>query len=238
MRDRDYAAKVGNEIAEGLPKQMDIAFEDLATTYDKGIVFCRARVHEDRRRTDRFGISDLGAPPPAIATAGRVNQAGKPVLYLASNSSTALAEVRPWKGAAVALADVRTKRRLHVVDLSRTRPLESPFFVELPRWEMELSALLHRLSHDMSRPVMAHEKEVLYKPTQLLAWLMKSSGYDGCIYPSALGSGVNVTLFDPADAEVTQVAYVRVKRAAYFSEPFSPSEDVYEEGPYDFALSG
>ena len=52
-----------------------------------------------------------------------------------------------------------------------------------------------------------------------------------------MGSGTNIVLFNPNDAEVTNSRYVRVKRVAYFAEPLSELEDVYEEGPYDFALS-
>jgi RES domain-containing protein len=232
------AKQIGNEIATGLPDRMEVAFEDLATTYEPGKLLCRARLHKDRTRSERYGPEDLGAPPPNAATAGRANQKGHPVLYLASNKSTALAEVRPWKGAAVALAPAKIKRRLHLVDLSRTEPVSSPFFVELIRWSVELAGLLYRLGQDMSRPVMPHEEAVLYKPTQLLAWMIKSAGYDGCIYPSAMGPGTNVVLFNPDDVEMEEVGYFRVKQATYFSAPFSTYEAVYDEGPYDFAVSG
>ena len=158
------------------------------------------------------------------------------MLYLATNKSTALAEVRAWKGAAVALAPVRIKRDLFLVDLKQPRRLESPFFVELLSWRMQLTVLLHRLGEDMSRPVLPHEEKLLYRPTQLLAWLVKSSGYGGFIYPSAMGSGSNIALFNPDDAEIMEVTYVRVKRVAYFSEAMDDYEDLYDEGPYDFAL--
>jgi hypothetical protein len=91
------------------------------------------------------------------------------VPYLASSRSTALAEVRAWKGAAVAVAEVTTKRRLSLVDLSRPRPVGSPFFVEFLKWKSDLADLLYRLASDMSRPVMPHEEVKLYRPTQLLA---------------------------------------------------------------------
>jgi hypothetical protein len=76
-----------------------------------------------------------------------------------------------------------------------------------------------------------------YKPTQLLAWLIRSSGYHGFVFPSAMGPGTNIVLFNSDDAEVTKINYVRVKRVAYFSEALSDYEDVSEEGPYDFVLS-
>ena len=156
--------------------------------------------------------------------------------YLSTSKSTALAEVRAWKGAAVAQAPVRIKRDLLLVDLKRPRPIESPFFIELVSWRVQLAVLLHRLGDDMSRPVMPHEEELLYRPTQLLAWLIKSAGYDGFIYPSAMGSGANIALFYDNDTEVTEVTYVCVKRVGYFSEALNKYEDVYEEGPYDSVL--
>ena len=42
--------------------------------------------------------------------------------------------------------------------------------------------------------------------------------------------------FKLEDTEVAIPSYVRIKRIACFSEPFSEFEEVYEEGPYDFAL--
>lgn len=234
---RQEAEKIESEIDERLPSQIEIAFEDAAKLLEKGTTLYRARVHKDRGHKERFTKDEVSAPPPDLARAGRANRKGEPVLYLCADQTTALAEVRAWKGAAIALAEVRVNRKLRLVDLTRSEPLRSPFFVELLSWRLELSALLRRLGEDMSRPVMPHEAEVLYKPTQLLAWLIKSRRYDGVIYPSAMGPGTNMALFNPEDAEVTNITYVRVKAVSYGSEPLSQYEDVYEEGPYDFALA-
>jgi RES domain-containing protein len=234
---RDEAVEIEREIANDLPDQISIAFEDLAAAFEEGSALYRARVHDPRKRTERFENHELGAPPPKLAKAGRANREGEPVLYLASNKSTALAEVRAWKGATVALAEMRLRRRLLLVDLTRSKPFGSPFFVELLRWKVDLAALLRRLAEDMSRPVVKSEDEVLYKPTQLLAWLVRSGGYDGCKYPSAMGPGTNIVLFNPEDAEVTNITYVRVQRVAYFSEPLSLYETPYEEQPYDYLSS-
>ena len=227
---------IGRDIDDELPDRIQIAFDDLSIDFDAGKVLHRARIHDDRTRKEGFQSVDLRPPPREKATPGRANREGRPVLYLASSRSTALAEVRAWKGAAVALAEVTTKRPLFLVDLSRARSIGSPFFDEQLKWRTELAGLLRRLAGDMSRPVMPHKEEVLYKPTQLLALLIKSSGYDGFIYPSAMGSGTNVVLFNADDVEIRPPEYVRVKRAAYFSEPLDPSDEVYEKGPYDFAL--
>ena len=41
-----------------------------------------------------------------------------------------------------------------------------------------------------------------YAPTQVLAEAFRGSGYDGIMYRSTLGQGVNVAVFDPALARV------------------------------------
>src|SRR5262249_4798190 len=112
---------------------------------------------------------------------------------------------------------MRVRRRLLLVDLTRSRRFDSPFFVENLRWKIDLASLLYRLAQDMSRPVVAREDELFYKPTQLLALLIRSSGYDGCKYPSAMGPGSNIVLFNPEDAEPIKITYERVKRIAYFA---------------------
>jgi RES domain-containing protein len=225
-------------IQEGRLGQFELAFEDLAVGFEpekEGNLY-RARLYNDRNRKEKYSESELGAPPVEIAKAGRANHEKQPVLYLANSKSTALAEVRPWKGAAVAVAEMKITRRLSFVDLTQVRRVRSPFFADLLKWELELANLLYRLSQDMSWPVMPHEQEILYKPTQLLALMVRSAGYDGCMYPSAMGSGKNYVLFDINVATVGKIEHVRINRAAFFSTSFGIWEPIYEEGPYDYVL--
>jgi len=218
--------------------QFEIAFEDLAERFEpdqQGSLY-RARLYDDRHHKEKYTAPEVGAPPPDKAKAGRANQAKQPVLYLASNKSTALAEVRPWKGAAVAVAEIKIKRPLLLVDLSQVQRVKSPFFTEHLKWDIELANLLYRLGQDMSRPVMPHEQDVMYKPTQLLALMIQSARYDGCIYPSAMGSGKNYVLFETDAVDVLNIEHLRVNSATFFSRPLSLYEEIYEEGPYDHML--
>jgi RES domain-containing protein len=247
--EEEWDAKASAVLTGGMPKppnpemmgeqrefgQFEVVFEDLAVSFkaeQEGSLF-RARIYDDREHKEKYTAAEVGAPPREKARAGRANQAQQPVLYLANNRSTALAEVRPWKGAAVAVAEMKVKQRLLLVDLSQIRPVKSPFFEDLLKWRIDLAVLLYRLGQDMSRPVMPHEQETLYKPTQLLALMIQATGYDGCIYPSAMGSGKNYVLFNTQAAEVLNIEHVRVKNATFFSTPLSYFEELYEEGPYD-----
>jgi RES domain-containing protein len=232
------ATIIEREIDHEFPSRLSVAFEDLSVSVPAGQVYFRAR-RQKRGRSSRYEPQELSAPLPEDAKAGRANRKCEPVLYLATNRSTALAEVRAWKGAVVASAEVCLREPLSLVDLSQPMKIDSPFFVESLKWRVELCGLLRRLAVDLSRPVMAYEKdeaEVIYSPTQLLARLIKLNGYDGLIYPSAMGTGKNIVLFDATEAEVLPVSYTRIKRVAYYGAPVSEYEDVDEKGPYDYAL--
>lgn len=95
--------------------QFEIVFEDLAVFF------------EPEQHKEEYTAAEVGATPRERAKAGRANQAQQPVLYFANNRSTALAEVRPWKGASVAVAEVKMKRRLLLIDLSQVKAVKSPF---------------------------------------------------------------------------------------------------------------
>ena len=224
----DFAGAAGDVF----PDQMEVAFEDLVTIYEPGKVLYRARIHKDRYRTEMFRLDEMGAPPPDKTLDGRANRAGQPVFYLASDADTALCEVRAWKEAAVALADVKIKRRLLIVDLLNIKTVESPFFDELLAWRLQLGGLFYRLSEELSRPIMAHEEKDLYRSTQYLCDCIKKAGYDGVTFPSAMGKGFNVVVFDPQDAEPIDMKYVRVDKIWPRFRDFGKYEDIYEEGPY------
>ncbi len=217
------------------PSRMEGVFEDRSVLYEEGKDFYRARIYEDRDRIKRFSFDELYAPPPGKSTAGRANVAGEPVLYLASSRSTALAEVCAWKGAPVAVAKHRLKHPVVVVDLRKPQALKSPFAMRYPRWDAEMSVLLHRLAEDLARPLMHHEEERMYRPTQYLASWIKATGfYQGFIYPSRMASGFNIVLFDPgAHTEVIERTDFRISNVAFFSKELDEHDDIFEESPYD-----
>ena len=78
--------------------QFAVAFEDLSFEPEKQGELYRARVYGDRDREDRYSASEVGAPPAQKTKAGRANQAGQPVLYLANSKSTCLSRGAPLEG--------------------------------------------------------------------------------------------------------------------------------------------
>lgn len=219
---------------EDFPDQLEVAFEDLSTTYGPGKILYRARKHDDRFRPERFRLSEMGAPPPTETPAGRANRKNEPMLYLASDTETALAEVRAWRGIAVAVATFQVKRRLSVVSLLNYAFPKSPFFDDLLEWKIQLGGLFYRLADELSRPVLPREEDKIYFSTQYLCDWVKKSGYDGIEYPSAMGSGHNIVLFNSDDAEPIEVKYVCITGSEHSYRELSYHDLIYDEGPFDY----
>ena len=208
----DIASNPEYEDYVGEADFLQVAFEDLGKSYDSNHIFYRARIHEDRSKKERHGKGEMGAPPPEWTPPGRANRAGEPVLYLASDADTALAEKRAWKGAAVALGTMKLCRNIRVVSLQDYELPSSPFFEENLAWKLQLAALFYRLGEELSLPLTPSELKVgtLYRPTQHLCDCVRAAGYDGLEFPSAMGKGLNIVLFNPSDAVAIDVKHVRV----------------------------
>jgi len=225
-----------NQIApdDDLPDQLAVAFEDLSYTYEPSRILYRARIHEDRFREKWFSRDEVGAPPPQNTRAGRANRKNKPVLYLAENLKTALAEVRALKGMAVAIARFRVKKQLSVVSLLNYELPESPFFQEFLEWKIQLAALFDRLAEELSLPVLPNENENMYFSTQYLCDWIRQSGYDGIEYPSAMGNGFNVAIFEPECAESLDIQYVRVNQIESKFDCLDEDEPLYDDSPFGY----
>ena len=157
---------------------------------------------------------------PNRAIEGRANPAGISVLYLSTTDQTAISEVRPWIGAEVSLAQLRTRRPLKAIDLSKghgrfamgeitIRQLIGKQEVDA---ETKTKAVWVDIDNAFSRPVTLSDDAADYVPTQILAELFRGAGYDAVIYKSQFGEkGFNMGLFDPNDAEVINCAPCQVK---------------------------
>lgn len=127
---------------------------------------------------------------------GRVNPKGIASLYLASTKETAMSEIRPWKEAKISCARFEITRQLRIIDCAvhaGNTLFESKYGTQQDIQEVIWS----QIDNAFSRPVSVSEESVEYIPTQILAELFKSQGYDGVGYKSSLTScGYNLALFD------------------------------------------
>jgi hypothetical protein len=143
-------------------------------------------------------------PNPEFAADGRVNPRGIPCLYLASTKEAAMSEVRPWVGSYISLAQFKIMRELAVVDCSKDKRIFSHWLIkseDMPAEKRE-QVVWGEIAYAFSRPVTPDEPITEYVPTQILAEAFREHGYDGIVYRSLLGDGINVALFDCGAAEL------------------------------------
>lgn len=172
-----------------------------------------------------YTIEEMGPPPARRASHGRANPPGIPYLYLGSDAVSAISEVRPHTGEMACVAEFRLAEGLRLIDLRDPRTCLSPFSFgdedKIGALREDL-ALLARLGDELTRPVLPSGAAIDYVPSQYLCELIKNApfggaeraGYDGVLYSSSVGGGVNLALFDPARAIGGDVVQHRVRRVA------------------------
>lgn len=172
----------------------------------------RARI---RTGDEDFPIAEMGAPPKRRSSHGRANPAGIPYLYLGSLPDTAVAEIRPHTGELACVANF-TISEIKAVDLRNPRKLASPFILtdasEIGQLRADLP-FLERLGKELTRPVQQAGAAIDYIPSQYLCEFIKKSGFDGVVYCSSVSDGINLALFNPAQADggnVTRYAVDKV----------------------------
>jgi len=157
----------------------------------------RARICENR--TKAYPRKDMGKPPVHISAtqSGRANPIGIPYLYVASDTSTAIAEVRPNVGDLVTVGTFLTNDELIVLDLRSPR-ITDPF-----RWGNKLGFItqyivfLRRLGAELSKTISRTQAEVDYIPLQYLCEFIRKRKYQGVMYGSSVAkTGYNIAIFD------------------------------------------
>jgi cold shock CspA family protein len=172
----------------------------LSTAPDRDLKYLyRARINRDADQ--QYTIDEMGAPPSELAGDGRANPFGIAYLYTASNTNTAISELRPHNGDEVTVAEYQVVNALRLIDLRNPRVTASPFqYVddELDNIHSGIG-LLVRLGEELTKPVSKSKASLEYLSSQYLCEFIKSQGYDGVIYRSALGGGDNYAIFDESN---------------------------------------
>jgi hypothetical protein len=172
------------------------------------------------------GPHDIARMKPLAdkAREGRANPKGIPCLYVATTIETAVSEVRPWIGSYVSVGAFRTVRELKLVDCSVLHA--SPvFYFEEPSEDEIDKAVWGSIDRAFSVPVEPTDDIAGYVPTQLLAEVFKSEGYDGVAYKSAFDGekGYNVALFSIDDARLVKCSLCAIKNIRFeFEEIANP----------------
>lgn len=206
----------------------DVHFKKGRTFYraQLGVDFLDQKDEDDNwtgEETVGFGAKRM-KPLTDRAREGRANPTGIPALYVGTTVETAISEVRPWIGADVSLAWCRLLRPIRALDLTKGHGRTSfagPVFrhvmggPNLTAAEKE-EAVWIDIDNAFSEPVTSTDDRADYAPTQILAELFRSAGYDAIGYKSHFGDdgekrGFNIAIFDPDAVEIVACAPYRVE---------------------------
>lgn len=131
----------------------------------------------------------IDRPPLTLATEGRFNRARVSILYLASDTQTAVAELRPHPGHLVSTAKFRLKRDLMVANFANH---DIRNFLSDSRLE-DLRKILS-IADVLNVPVQPEHRS-LYAITQLFSDALRVEGFEGLTFKSSVGAGTNLTCF-------------------------------------------
>lgn len=187
-----------------------------------GFTLWRAQLGHDWRPSyqDEQNIADIpdAYPPERMkpkehsAKEGRANPKGIPVLYLSTHSHTAMCEVRPWLGSLISCAKFKTTHSLNVVSLPGDYEDRFKYIFSAPEFSKWEETVWGDIGRAFSEPTTSSDSTADYAPTQVIAELFHSEGYDGITYKSIFGDdGYNVALFNLEDAELDSCCLCEAK---------------------------
>ncbi|MCY1355643.1 RES domain protein [compost metagenome] len=174
-----------------------------------GTSLYRARIVDESVDLDKLEPgSALGAPPKHRASNNRMNPAGIPLLYVAGDVKTSVAEIRPSIGDLVIVGEHQTTKNLCFFDFTAIDHTvrHEPLSLLDPTYERrtELRSLLGYINEQIGKPVRADDSGG-YIITQALAEFIRYGSdtefdgvkFDGIIYRSVQNrGGENFVLFN------------------------------------------
>ena len=209
------------EIFDGIHYQSDIegkpAFYKLGPS--DGVTLFRARLFDsdiDFEEIANDPASKMGPPPAGLRRAGRMNAAGIGVFYGATDSDTAIAELRPAVGSNVCVASFKLRRSINVLDLSRfTRPgKQLDIFAKNHVKRTTQWAFLQSFANEISKPILPNDEHLQYVPAQVVAeylthtpmkWHGDEISIDAIIFASAQSrGGKNIAIVGDASGIVPE----------------------------------
>lgn len=166
-------------------------------------------------------------PIHGFAFEGRSNPKGIPVLYLSSDETTSMSELRPDVAQIISCGRFVSNQELKLVDcctVSENYTKAQLVFSQPDSEEEWNNQLWFQLNKMFSQPVLNEPSNALYVPTQILSELINDEGFDGLYFKSHLGPGINYVIFEPAcvDMENNELKYT--KKVDYSFEEFDQSK--------------
>ena len=180
-------------------------------------IFFRARIYleEDRLKPKEPGFLGLNAEESFVNLTtdwpnnGRMNPTGITVLYMASDESTAIREIKPFPDQLYSVAAIKTLKPLKIANLS-------------DRYSMQDDDFDRYLSVYVQEWLSLGSRERDYVFPQFVASYCQHLGYDGIAYRSKYATraeqnqnkGINYTIFNFAKCKPERSRLYRVEEIA------------------------
>ena len=155
--------------------------------------------------------SHLLAPPKGKSSSGRCNPEGISYLYLSSCQKTAVCEVRPHSGDVVSVAKIN-------IDVSKIFSFRVYFQgLNIPTSvNTEDSKILIKLIDRELASKVTKNKRLDYIPLQFISEYIKNKGYDGFVYSSTVGPGMNLVMFNWEEkTQIIEKDKIEIKNVDY-----------------------
>lgn len=179
-----------------------IVNKDEPTILRAGELYYRARINKNSKLP--FKIKDLEAPSKEFANYGRLNPKNIPYLYMSEDEMTVLAEVRPYIGANVVIAECKLLEDVKIIDLT------------INDKNKRTNNFRKKISNLFSVPYSPQDTEREYLPTQYIAEYIKEMKFDGVKYKSAVKKGgYNICLFDVKLVEILGLKEKKIEGIEY-----------------------
>ena len=146
-----------------------------------------------------FAAKDSGIPPKKYRSSQRLSSKKDAYIYFAMDMNTAVYEMRPLIEQNYSIAEAVTTKELRLANL---RDLFEYKEIE----DFNVSCILKKISEPNTE-----NNRRFYHITQTLSKFIKSQGFDGILYQSALNKdGSNIMLFDPSNVEFISSSVVNI----------------------------
>lgn len=188
--------------------------ERFSKTYPIGTRFYRARISNEP-----LTFEMLCKPPKDKTTPGRANPVGIPYLYISDKIETTLYETRVSLHESISVGTFVVHTSLNIISLKDIAHY-GPFEIQDRGFDieefMEIRPYLLKLEEELSKPVRKQDVNLDYLPTQYLCEFIKSLGFDGVEYRSAMAEGgYNLAVFNDKNLECVTAKHYQVKGLKY-----------------------
>jgi hypothetical protein len=166
-------------------------------------------------------------PTSEYAKEGRANPKGIHYLYLSSDERTSMSEMRAHVGEWLSCVDFKVANNLRIVDCHSSDSVFNlvAHIFNPPISQHDISfAVWSTINDAFSLPVRNSDTSTEYIPTQILAELFKSEGFDGICYKISIGQGLNYTLFNVYAAEFIKSSIMKCSAICYQFKKGNPGE--------------